>query len=304
MATRTKAELKADVEYWKKRALDCEATPAAPVPTVQKGIATAGGLQNELAANRARYFDLMKEAGATWVRIGLNYGYPGPGQTMCAEVHARGMKVLGCMLRYGSSVTPMEMAAFAGQVASDADAYEVWNEQNLVKAPWGHIPPEAYAGVYNAAKGALHSKRPGITVVSGGLSPGPNQEGDIDPSEYLTRALNAGMQPDAIGWHPYCAPALPGDLTKTWSTWYKMRKHPSWGKYPIWITEFGVGTRVFGEDLQAQSVTEVHKVAKADGITTPIFHYEGMDSAHPDNYGLVRADWTKRPAYNALKAVS
>ncbi len=305
---------------WKARALKAEADladcleskaepePPPPASVIAKGVATPGDLQNWQPADRARYLDAYKAAGAGWIRVGLNYGYPAPGITLSREVRDRGMKVLGCLMRYGAIVTPFEMADFASQMVPNADAYEVWNEPNIANF-WPNPDPVKYAGVYNAAKNAIKNRRPEAVVVSGGLSPAPNALPNlIDPGTFLTQALNAGMKPDAIGWHPYCNPNLPGQ-DAAWSTWTKMTSHPTWGRYAIWLTEFGAPTNDVTEAFQAQSVTKAFALWKQYGLATPIFIYEGRDGGtEPANsqhhYGMLRYDWSRKPAYDAFKAVA
>ncbi len=307
----TISQQKATIDSLKKQLADCQnqtpTPPPLPPASVQKGIATPGDLQNWSSTDRARYLDAYKAAGANWIRVGLNWGYPGPGVTLAKEAQARGLKVLGCLMRYGGILDPYQMADFAGQMALNADAFEIWNEPNISNF-WPTPDPVKYAGVYNAGKNAIKAKRPEVTVVSGGLSPAPNSTSTIDPADFLTRALTAGMKPEAIGWHPYCNPNLPGQ-NATWSTWTKMTSHATWGKYPIWLTEFGAPTNDVTEAFQAQSVTEAFRLWKSYGLTTPIFIYEGRDGGtDPANsqhhYGMLRYDWSQKPSYTAFKNIT
>lgn len=284
-----------------------------PPPTTQKGISVGGDFQNLGGAYQAKELDAMQAAGCNWVRVDFNYGAPAPGVAVADEARRRGMKVLAVLIARGGKVlTPAEMAAFATSVVADADAFEVWNEQNI-NSFWPSPNPEAYAAVYNAARDAIRAKR-AVPVLSGGLSPAPNGSSTIAPADFLQRAMAAGMRPDAIGWHPYCSPAMPSG-TPTWSAWTQMTQTPEWkaGAIPFWATEFGAPTggtndaAIVDEATQAKMIAEALRLWGSYPNTGPLFVYQGRDSntsgntTREEHYGLLRTDFSPKPALAAFK---
>lgn len=289
--------------------------PPPPTTTPRKGISVGGDFQNWSPTDRTRYLDAMVAAGASWIRVDFNYGAAAPGIAVAREVRLRGMKVLAVLIDRSRTTNADALSAFANAVIGEADAFEVWNEQNL-NSFWSNPNPELYASIYNAVKTAIRSKRPGVPVVSGGLSPAPtNPPSSIAPAEYLKRAMAAGMQPDAIGWHPYCSPAFPGS-TDGWSAWFQMTQTPEFkgGTIPFWATEFGAPTGGSGdaaivtETVQKAMIVKAFEMWATYRATGPLFVYQGRDKGisttdREDHYGLLRADWSPKPAFTSFKAV-
>jgi hypothetical protein len=77
---------------------------------------------------------------------------------------------------------------------------------------------------------------------------------------------------------------------------------------PLWITEIGLATRGDGasEDRQARWLTDSVTALRDSGEVSAVFWYdlrdEGGDASDAEgNFGLVRLDWSPKPAYTALK---
>ena len=204
-------------------------------------------------------------------------------------------------------------------------AYEIWNEPNVARF-WRPAPDVVrYTQMLKRAYSAIKSADPAATVVSGGLAPhgmyGQNDRENINPLSFLERmyANGASGSLDAVGWHPY---AFPHDLNfALWSAWSQMTATtPSAlsimgaygdGRRQIWATEFGAPTGTTGyavsEAAQAQLVTDAFAALCAAPWAGPAFLYsyrdDGTDPADFEHsLGLVRHDWSAKPAYRAYQA--
>lgn len=220
---------------------------------------------------------------------------------------------------------PAPFAAFAAAAAArylqlGVDAYEIWNEPNIPNF-WEPKPDvTAYAQMLKATSVAIKAVAPSVTVLSGGLSPASDEaDGSyIDPRTFLTKlyALGAGRYIDAVAVHPYSFPALPSDVrTASWNTFQKMStmrdtmvRNGDAGK-KIWLTETGAPTGTargaVSETQQAAIVTDTLTAASKLSWAGPTFLYAARDAGtdptdREDNFGLVRRDFTPKPAWNAL----
>ena len=111
----------------------------------------------------------------------------------------------------GPPADPATYAAFVGALAgkycgSALKAIEVWNEQNL-HYEWGNKPlnPGEYVALLAPAYASIKSACPGMTVLSGALTPaGNNMPLAMDDFSYLEGMMQAGANNylDGIGAHP------------------------------------------------------------------------------------------------------
>jgi hypothetical protein len=316
------------------------------------GVATGGGIQDEDATTQARDLDLIRDVGAKWIRIDINWAQiqrHGPSSydwaaidRVVAGARSRGLNVLGGILYTpdwarppGTSATyrpdPQQYAAFAKQAAAHysalgVHAFEIWNEPNA-KAFWQPAPnADDYAALLEAAYPAIKAADPAATVLTGGTAPAPTDPADIAPVRFLrgVYAAGAGGSFDAVAHHPYCWPAYPG-AAEEWSAWYQMYgTNPSLrsvmtdngdaGK-KIWATEFGAPTNGpsgshVSESTQARMLTRAFSLWTGYAWSGPLFTYQGRDQGtnkhtREDFFGLVRADWSPKPAFDAyLNAVA
>ncbi|HEX6700830.1 MAG TPA: cellulase family glycosylhydrolase [Gaiellaceae bacterium] len=256
----------------------------------------------------------------------------------------RGLNVLGTLLytpawarpagtRANSPPTdPTDFGTFAGRAASHfrargVQAYEIWNEPNIA-AFWAPGPdPARYTELLAQAYRAIKRADPSATVVSGGLSPyagyGVADAQHMNPLTFLEQmyANGARKSMDAVGWHPYSFPS--GLRYHPWSSWSQMAQtRPSARSImrangdaakKISATEWGAPTGAspvsMTEEAQAQLVTDALTRLKAWRWTGPSFLYtfrdKGTNAAdRDDNFGLVRHDWSAKPAYEAFRRVA
>lgn len=196
-------------------------------------------------------------------------------------------------------------------------ALEVWNEPNLPEDRFWIAPDEAaaYASLVKAAYPAIKAANPQVEVLAGSLA------GADRP--FLEALYANGMKGsyDGISVHPYNEDRAPSD-----------RWHAQWKKYtflpgtewiregqlaagddkPLWLTEFGWtscsgGGWCVSERQQADHTRQAFDILKTKDYVKAAVSYnlreKGSDAASfEDNFGLVNADFTPKPAYAALRA--
>lgn len=296
-------------------------------------------LQREIAGIAA--------TGARYLRLDFDWSYIGrePGvldwtvvDRIVATARSCTLDVLG-VLAYtpawarprGSSdhQPPSDNATFAAFARAAVERYrprgvhawEVWNEPNL-GGFWSPRPdPAAYAALLAVTYDTVKAADPGATVVTGGLSPAPNDAdgSSIAPVTFLEGIYRAGGggRFDAVGHHPSNYPQLPLHAVDDYNdnafagVTPRLRdimiKRGDGGK-KIWGTEMGAPTAL-GNSVEylAEYLTEAYNAWNRWSYTGPLFWYSYLDAGtdpnnREDNFGLVRADFTaKDPALEAFK---
>jgi hypothetical protein len=321
-----------------------------PRPATRFGIAAGGGLHNLSSRDLARTLDGVRAVGATRIRLDLNWALIqergrnsyrwAPFDRVVRAARARGLHVLGAILYTPHWAQPMggtgtsppvdlkDYAAFAQRAATHyrrfgVEAYEIWNEPNIVNF-WGPGPdPARYTQMLKLAYAAIKRADPAATVVSAGLSPygsyGNADAQHMNPLNFLEQmyANGAASSMDAVGWHPYNFPyGLGYSLSSAWSQ--MSATSPSARSImtangdaatKIWSTEFGAPTGTLGtsmtEAAQAQLVALAYTRLKAWRWAGPGFLHsyrdQGPGASSEDGFGLVRADWSKKPSYRAYE---
>jgi hypothetical protein len=286
--------------------------------------------------------DLMASTGARWLRVGIGWGHvessPGvydwaPTDRLVLGARRRGLSMVavvasapgwdsapGCHQFECAPADPGPFAEFL-RVAAQRYAplgvrdWEIWNEPNHVQF-WGPRPdPVAYTELLRRASLALAAVDPGLTVITGGLSPAPNRDGEIAPLTFLRRVyeLGGGSYFDAVAHHPYQFPSPPTAPSDTNAFLQTEQIHELMDKFgdgakKIWGTEVGAPTR------GSQSVSEADQAAWLDqyygtwnrwSFTGPLLWYTARDKGRANNiddsFGLVRANRTRKPAFAAFE---
>lgn len=196
-------------------------------------------------------------------------------------------------------------------------AYEVLNETNT-DAFYYPVSATGYAAMLAVASDAIRRADSAALVVSAGVA-GADQA-------YIKAMLDAGVAGyvDALAFHPY------QETLTFWSTDPSTPALFDWsgrpalvnavnniaalaGPLPLWITEYGWTTTGFPyavtEDLQARYITRGMAYLKKLPVAKA-YYYCLWDEAgnQPWNreagYGVQRHDFSRRPAFEALKAVA
>jgi hypothetical protein len=315
-------------------------------------VALGGAIQDESTPELTRDFDAISGSGAHWIRMDVNWDVvqragptsynwaPFDGVVRAARGH--GLEVLATVLYTppwarpaGTSAnTPpsaiADYAAFARAAALryaplGVHAYEIWNEPNSSSFWAPRADAARYTEMLAAAAAAIRAVDPKAFIVTGGTSPALDQGGNIAPVTFLKEIYAHGGKAafDAVGHHPYCWPAMPGDA-EWWSAWHQMSGTPTSlrsvmaangdsGK-EIWATEFGAPTdgpsgSFVGEDAQARMVTRAYDLFKSYSWAGPLFWYAARDlgtsrGTRENFFGLLHNDFTPKPAYAAFRAAS
>jgi hypothetical protein len=324
-----------------------------PVPVANSfgsgmfGIAAGGAMQSESGPQLTSDLAIDQSLGSRWIRIDINWAQVQAGgptsydwtavDAVVRGAEADGMSVLGVIVYTPSWARPAgtsatygpsgsSYAGFAGAAAAHyrsigVHAYEIWNEENAVASWTPAHSPTAYAGLLKAAYPAIHAADPSATVVTGGLSPEVSDGFDIAPTDFLAGVYGSGAGGyfDAVGAHPYCWPAQPGD-PQGWSAWYQMYGTSismrslmvanGDGAKKIWATEFGAPTggpsgSFVSQAQQAQAITNAYQLWSSYSWGGPLFVFQGRDqgtdSSSVENFfGMASYAGTPKPAYAAF----
>ena len=201
---------------------------------------------------------------------------------------------------------------FVNRYSSHLAALEVWNEPNLTTYLKGSDPDASYAALVRAAYPAADHRVP---VLAGSLS-----YGDVDFLQASLYAHGAKGSYDGLSIHPYAdgrAPDVMGDLSWREYTFaggismFHDAATAAGDDAPIWVTEFGwptcsltsCNTLTEQAEYIGQSFDVLDGFAYVKGATVYQLRDMFTDAADPEaNFGMLREDYSPRPAYAALRA--
>lgn len=235
------------------------------------------------------------------VLLELNFGnehYGGGAPETPGQLEAWGRYVEAVVRRYHDRVKHWEIwNEFDGGMGLREDQRQ-WSQEE--KAQY-------YVPLLKTAYNIIKDIDPGATVI-GCVTAGIRLE-FID----TVFALGGGDYMDAVSVHPYCHPASPeaGDLLGRLDELRALLASHNCN-HPIWITEIGwpthIGRRGVSEQLQAIYLARMYTIlldsGKADAILWYDFHDDGTDEYYSQhNFGIIRYDYSLKPAYAALTTV-
>jgi hypothetical protein len=292
----------------------------------------------------------LSQIGSRWVRLAVSWSETQPRRgvydsSYLSEVdyavsksRAAGSRVLimvvgspewasGSSDGYAAPQDPNDYALFMSFLATryrgQAEAYEVWNEQNFVRF-WPSGPdPAAYAQLLKASYPAIKAADSSAKVLFGGL-----QYNDYG---YVERAYAAmpdlGRYFDAMATHPYTLGAAPPEAT--WNDGTRLSAGVFSGyrevratmlahgdDKPIWFTEFGWSTTTrpgegVDEATQADYLTRAYRCLEQDPYVEVALWYNLRNNfwannadTWDDRLGLMRVDFSPKPAYSTFKDYS
>lgn len=271
------------------------------------GVAPGAGLAFESAADMNRDLDAIRAAGASWVRIDVDWSSieRNQGQQSWTRIDRavnaardHGLEVLGIATytprwaqapgvavgdTHGRPATPQLFATFAGQAAKHfagrIGAWEIWNEPNLSAFFAPKVDPTFYTEMLKASYTAVHAVVPDAIVLSAGLAPASDDPGNrtMSPGTFIDRLYTAGGRGsfDAIALHPYSYPELLSvQREEQWApyAWVRsvrqsMVNNGDEGK-KIWFTEFGAPVGMVSWEGRQVSISDEQQAAiVADGLT-------------------------------------
>jgi len=333
------------------------------VPVVRPptgGTGFAYGIQVELEAGGNEVVAHVQELRFTWIKEQIRWAEmePSPGSIEWARLdamvnlaHGAGLNLLFSVVSsppwanwaQTNPQTPGDFSAYAnfvGALASrycgQVQAYEIWNEENLLREWYGQImSPQQFVSLMQAAYTAIKGACPQALVISGAPTPAGDTQASIDDANYLRQAYQAGLGRwcDGVGVHP-SGFANPPDSKVGTSPAPSHNNHRSFffretlesyrqvmvqygdGNKRLWPTEFGWGVTSNPHpgyeyeayntwELQAQYIMRAFEMARGWGWVGPMFLWNlnwavfepGGECAA---FSIVGPDWSHQPAYYAL----
>jgi polysaccharide biosynthesis protein PslG len=313
-----------------------QARPASEIA----GVATHPW-QVQLPDARERTFAGIAATGAKWVRIDLPWSWVeehGPtvrnGKGSWSQIDA----IFGVAKQHG--LKPIPILAYTPRWASPSgelwafpyaepfetffaaalrrypwiQAWELWNEPNFARFSKPRPDPAAFVEFLRSARRARDSVGSTAKLISGGLAPG----GDIDVDDWIDQvAIRGGLNLiDGLGIHPYSS--VSPDDPRSWMM-HLQELHERLARLgrpdlPLWLTEYGAPSvpvangyaPALTEQDQADRLRTAFALAARFDWIENLTWYEYRDSCadrtEPEcNFGLVRADMSHKPAYNALR---
>ena len=217
-----------------------------------------------------------------------------------------------------------DYASFAKRIvtrykAKGVHAYEVWNEPNYVRF-WPSGPKASeYVAMLKAAYPAIKAADPSATVIAGALS--------RNDYPFLRAMYAAGAKPyfNAISVHPYTNSDAqecwndPGTTMRSIDAFCGIESVRSVmvskgdSAKSIWLTEFGWasagGVNAVSEVIQAERLTSAYRKIETYPYVARAFWYnfrnnwwQNNDPSDVEaNYGLVRVNFSPKPAYTAYQ---
>lgn len=263
-----------------------------------------------------RYFDLMKDVGVKWIRVGMtDPRWYLEFEPFVEQTHARGIKVLATLGGWVVGENPnftladwedaihAVMEIFADRV----DAWKVWNEPNVPSFYLGYMDgsPEHYVDMLKSAYEIIKTYRPDVPVIFAGVAP-------IENCTHFTSKcweLGAADYCDAFSFHLYAI------YQDSWLAQTVLITDPK----SLWITETGANSLQYGLEGQATQLGVLRTYFKENMEAyriQKVFWYCWMDYAKPgdatnvfghptsreDLFGLVTVDLKAKPAYRRYQS--
>lgn len=184
-------------------------------------------------------------------------------------------------------------------------AFEVWNEPNydpfFAGLPDYRDKARVYADMLKTTYPRLKAAAPQVTVLGGATS--------LVDVPFVRELYDngAGDSFDALSVHPYIGPVDPDDggLKAQLDELHAFLAARGDGE-AIWATEFGWDAAQTGEQRQAEYVADGFRIMEGLGYMRAALVYSlrntSLDDPLEDNFGLVGAGFTPKPAYAAFIA--
>ncbi|MGZ4736993.1 MAG: hypothetical protein ACXVJW_13810 [Acidimicrobiia bacterium] len=231
--------------------------------------------------------------------------------------------VKAAALRYGAT-SPIP------SLRASIQAWQIWNEPNHYPFVQPVVDVGMYTRMLKRAYYEIKHVDPAATVIAGGTAPAPNDPSgrDMAPTKFLSRIYASGGKGffDAFAHHPYSFPCNPL-IKASWNAFTQTKfLHDVMvlngeGAKKIWGTEAGAPTgadigactagnpgRSVTEEMQAQYLTDYYKGWYGDfgSFTGPLFWFQIRDNGddpnyYDDHFGLLRRDFTPKPAYVTMQ---
>lgn len=196
-------------------------------------------------------------------------------------------------------------------------AWELWNEPNFGVFAKPRPDPAGFVAFLRSAHRVRAQVGSGAKLISGGLAPGM----EIDIVDWVDEmARQGGLElVDGLGVHPY-SPVSPDDPSAWMMRLERLHDRLAYlGRpgLPLWLTEYGAPVSAapsgwgppLTEEEQAQRLRVAFALATrlrfVENLTWFEYRDTCADPASADcHFGLVRDDFSPRPALHALREVT
>jgi exo-beta-1,3-glucanase (GH17 family) len=289
------------------------------------------------SAQASQELDALQGAGANALRVDVGWatmeptsGYQDPTylaklDALVAGAQARGIKIIATLWQtppWASAAgnwndAPSDASTYGRfarfithRYGSELAAVEAWNEPEINNNLLASNLPATYAQMIRSFYTGAKEGNASVAVLAGSLA-----YADIP---FLKALYANGIKGyyDGISVHPYADGADPANTSVTHSFLGGIQalhaaQQASGDNTQMWVTEFGwpTGTSrgASGEQQQAEYVERAFRILAGvpyvQGATVYQLRDMATDPSNPeDNFGLLRQDFTPRPAYASFKA--
>jgi len=219
--------------------------------------------------------------------------------------------------------------ARVASVVGTVSNWEIWNEPNLVGG-WTPPDPARYSKFLSDVQFVIRQIDKRATIISGGLAPAGNVNGNYAPQDFVAKLAQAGglKRVDGVGIHPYSFPAYPDEainfnpIYNAVPAMYYVMAVYGYADKKIWATEVGWptssqspetyrfwdGVQVGTEAYQAKELPlTITTWFKGRPFAGPIFVYAQRDKCTNNTQwlckmGIERTDGSKKPAWTTVHA--
>ena len=215
---------------------------------------------------------------------------------------------------------PKDMSKWADYVEMMAKRYKgkvrYWEINNEIDWVFWCSSLEKYQEFLKVAYQTLKKVDPQNKVIMAGLAGDGVHTcwnfSDCAKEHTLQKLYDAGVKDyfDIFATHPYALVLENSSVISVdkINTTYEIMERNGDGHKPIWLTELGASTHDLGsKEAQAEYIkkvyTEVIKHPKIDKIFWYNFRCKSGESDQQENFGIVNADLSPRPAYEMLKSL-
>ena len=286
----------------------------------------------EWAGEYPKFNPMLKEAGVRWLRYFPEWHSIQPsqgewrwdrGDAMVVDARENGIQMTGVFAYFAAWASadggmrrgPVKdlqywrdyVRATTARYKNDVRHWEIWNEFNG-SFYQGIDKPAEYAELTVAAYEEAKKSDPGIQI---GMSVANFDVG------FLDAAIKAGAADhfDFVCVHPYentgalKSGGESGFLSLAGSLRRMLKANNQREDIPLWITEVGYQAPVEAEPVadaaQAEVLAKVYALSLAQGFERVCwFEARGPAYGKGTDHGLIRKDWTIRPAYTAMQTLA
>ncbi len=318
-------------------ALCCVALNAPASEAVDPFIIGVGSHELHLRGSRDLGFELLRQAGIESVRTDAHWAFVERRRdklavephwnAYLAKTQAQGIDSLLILgygnIHHGGGEKPRSepiraaynryVAFVAQQLRGRVRHYEVWNEWDL-EDPDDPKSTQDYARLVADAAGIIRQNDPNAKVLAGAVTSAGIKSG------FAQRLIEAGVMQsvDGLSLHPYVhCYGREHDTPEAWIEWLREvdleLSRAANQPVPLYLTEMAwpshQGACGFDETTQAAYLARSYFLAKTlpnvRGYWWYDFRNDGTDLREREhNFGLLRQDYSPKPAYWVLAAIS